>query len=57
MGTWADTKAAYRLLKNPKVTAERILEPHQELIRSRAKEHRVILAVQDTTELNFATSN
>jgi hypothetical protein len=53
MGTWTDTRAAYRLLKNPKVTPEKILEPHQNSVRCRITEHRVILAVQDTTELNF----
>jgi hypothetical protein len=53
MGTWTDTKAAYRLLKNPKVTPAKILEPHQNTVRSRIKEECVILAVQDTTDLNF----
>ena len=53
MGTWADTKAAYRLLNNPKVTPEKILETHRAKVGSRLKEHRVILAVQDTTQLNF----
>jgi hypothetical protein len=53
MGTWADTKAAYRLLKNPKLTAEKVLGPHRATVRSRLTEHPVVLAVQDTTQLNF----
>jgi hypothetical protein len=48
MGTWTDTKAAYRLLKNLKVTPEKILEPHKNTVRCRIKEECVILAVQDT---------
>jgi hypothetical protein len=53
MGSWADTKAAYRFISNPKVTPEKILEPHQKTTLSRIQEHQVILAVQDTTELNY----
>jgi hypothetical protein len=53
MGSWGDTKAAYRFISNPKVTPEKILEPHQKTTLSRIQEHQVILAVQDTTELNY----
>lgn len=53
MGSWAEAKAAYRFISNPKVTAEKILNPHQQSTRSRIQEHPVVLAVQDTTELNY----
>jgi hypothetical protein len=50
---WADTKAAYRLFANKKVTAEKILEPPQQRTRERMKGQPLVLAVQDTTFLNF----
>jgi hypothetical protein len=28
MGSWAETKATYRFITNPRVTAERILDQH-----------------------------
>ena len=46
---WADTKAAYRLLANEKVTAEKILGPSQQRTRERMKGYGLVLAVQDTT--------
>ncbi|MHC4407205.1 MAG: IS4 family transposase [Planctomycetota bacterium] len=52
-GTWADAKATYRFINNPKVTPEKILRPHQEASQSRIRKHAVVLAVQDTTDLNY----
>jgi hypothetical protein len=52
-GTWAETKATYRFIDNQKVTPDKILEPHKETSESRIQEHPVVLAVQDTTELNY----
>ena len=54
-GTWAQTKAVYRFLSNPKVTPEKILKPHQEASHSRIRANTVVLAVQDTTALNYTT--
>lgn len=53
MGTWSATKAAYRFLSNPKVTAAKILEPHQASSSARIAAQSVVLAVQDTTTLNY----
>lgn len=50
---WADTKAAYRLFDNDKVTPEKILGPHQTRTSERMADYPVILAVQDTTILNY----
>jgi hypothetical protein len=50
---WADTKAAYRLLANEKVTAEKILGPSQQRTRERMKGYGLVLAVQDTTFLDY----
>jgi len=54
-GSWSGAKAAYRLLSNPKVTPEKVLAPHLESVRSRMEGHRVVLAGQDTTDLNFTS--
>lgn len=51
--TWADTKAAYRFFDNGKVTPEKILQAHQSACIGRIENHPVVLAVQDTTSLDF----
>lgn len=50
---WADTKAAYRFFDNEKVQAERILSAHSRRVVERMQEHRLVLAIQDTTELDY----
>ena len=51
---WADTKAAYRFFDNPKVSPDKILAPHYQRTVKRMKSHAVVLAVQDTTFLNYS---
>jgi len=50
---WADTKAAYRFFDNDEVTPERIQAPHQQRTVERMAQHPRVLAVQDTTFLNY----
>jgi hypothetical protein len=50
---WASTKAAYRFLDHKKVTPEAIRAAHREKTVKRVKEHKTVLAVQDTTVLNY----
>lgn len=50
---WADSKAAYRFVDNEKVSASKLLEPHTKRTVARMKSHPVVLAIQDTTFLNF----
>jgi hypothetical protein len=50
---WADTKAAYRFSDNDKATPERIQAPHQQRTVERMGQHWRVLAVQDTTYLNY----
>lgn len=50
---WADTKATYGLFKNKKVTAAKILKPHQTRTWERVGRHECVLAVQDTTYLDY----
>lgn len=50
---WADSKAAYRLFANKKVDAEKILAPSQQRTRERMEGQSLVLAVQDTTFLDY----
>jgi hypothetical protein len=50
---WADTKAAYRFFDNDKATPEGIRAPHQQRTVERMAQYERVLAVQDTTFLNY----
>lgn len=50
---WADTKAAYRFFDNKKVTPQGIQAPHQRRTVERMSQHEIVLAIQDTSFLNF----
>jgi hypothetical protein len=49
----AETKAAYRFLDHRETSLEVILEPHYQATVERMRREPVILAVQDTTSLNY----
>lgn len=51
-GTWADTKAAYRLFDNDRVDAVDILDGHSRATLRRIAGEPVVLLVQDTTFLS-----
>lgn len=51
---WADTKAAYRFFDNEQVRAEEILKAHRKRVEGRMRGHEVVLAIQDTTELDYS---
>jgi hypothetical protein len=53
LGDWASTKAAYALFGQEGVTREKILAPHIESTWERAEEYNVVLALQDTSFLDF----
>jgi hypothetical protein len=53
--SWAETKAAYRLFSNEKVTAEKIMTSHVECTSARASAFSTVLSIQDTTFLDFKT--
>jgi hypothetical protein len=53
-GSRTKTKAAYRFLENPEVEMEKIMQPHYETTAKRIGEHKIVLAVQDTTSLNYS---
>jgi hypothetical protein len=52
-GGWAETQAAYRYFANDKVEWQTILEAHFKRTEERISKHRVVLCLQDTTELDF----
>lgn len=52
---WADLKAAYRFLNNPKVTPAELQRTHREQVRAECAGHARILAIQDGSELDFSS--
>ena len=52
-GGRAEMKAAYRFFDNEKVTFEKVLEPHIAQTKERMAEQKVVLLVQDTTEVDL----
>lgn len=53
--TRANTKAAYRLFDHPETHMEVLLSQHYTATVNRCKKEQVVLAVQDTTSLNYST--
>jgi hypothetical protein len=52
-GNWNETKAAYRFFQNENIDYQDILKCHTLMTKQRANEEETILAIQDTTYLNF----
>ena len=52
-GGRAEMKAAYRFFDNDKVTFEKVIEPHIARTKERMAEQKVVLLVQDTTEIDL----
>jgi hypothetical protein len=52
-GSAAQSKAAYRFLDNARVDMRSLLTGHVEATAQRMRPHAVVLAVQDTTTLNY----
>ena len=54
-GSEGKIKGAYRFFKNSQVTMDTLLKPHIEATTRRIQKEAVVLAVQDTTSLNYNT--
>jgi hypothetical protein len=54
-GSKAGAMGAYRFFSNPKVTMDVLLTAHAEATIDRIKAHKLVLAPQDTTTLNYST--
>lgn len=52
---WSQIKAAYRFWDNEQVSSQAILAPHRARTVERAAAHRRMLAIQDTTALDFSS--
>ena len=52
-GNNAETKAAYRFYENNSISPSEILSSHQQATQTRMSQESIILAVQDTTELDY----
>lgn len=52
---WSCAKGAYRLFDNPKVTAEKILEPHIQNTIHRIYGQEMVVIVNDTTFVDFSS--
>lgn len=56
-GGWAETKAAYRFFENDSVTAKKILQPHIDSTIKRMSQQKVVLLLQDTTQLKYSNQH
>src|SRR6266705_2454606 len=54
MHTWKETKALYRLLDEPDVTFASLIQAHLQQTREQANASRVVLLVQDTTDIDLS---
>ena len=52
---WTQAKGAYRFLENDAIEPGAIRQAHHEATLQRVRAHRVVLAIQDTTALNYST--
>jgi len=52
-GNWAATQGAYDFWSSPHVKASSIVQAHQTSTLNRIQAEAVVIAIQDTTELNF----
>ena len=54
-GSRSKTKAAYRFFDHERATLQNLLAPHIEATTKRVAKEKVVLAIQDTTSLNYCT--
>jgi hypothetical protein len=54
-GGWGETRAAYRLLDQARVTAASVLAPHIACTQERVQTYERVLCIQDTTELDYTS--
>ena len=54
---WSETKAAYRLLDNGRVTADKLLEPHRACTLARVEGEKTVLCIEDTSELDYTSKS
>ena len=52
-GNWSETVAAYRFLGNEGVSWDDVMAAHWDASQKRISQHKVVLCLQDTTELDY----
>ncbi len=52
-GGWSEVIAACRFLNNGEFEAGELIRPHRRMILERSADHDCVLAIQDTTEMDF----
>jgi len=52
---WSQAKAAYRFLENEAIEPGAIRQSHHQATLQRVRAHRLVLAIQDTSALNYST--
>ncbi|EQA82160.1 transposase DNA-binding domain protein [Leptospira alstonii serovar Pingchang str. 80-412] len=45
-GNWSGTKGAYRFFSNPKVSSEKIIEPHSQATKKRLHQQETVLVLR-----------
>lgn len=53
-GGWAESMAAFRLLNNGDFEAAECIRPHTDRTLERCADHDCVIAIQDTTEMDFS---
>ena len=54
-GTWSETKATYKFWDSPYIKPSMIRQGHIDATVERMAKYQVVLAIQDTTELNYSS--
>ena len=52
-GNWSDLMGTYRLFNNPAIEPAMIQQPHWQRTRALCGDHRMVLCVQDTSEMDY----
>ncbi len=52
---WSEVRAAYRLLEQPDVTYDTVIDPHRQRVRTACGQPGEYLLVEDTTQLDFTS--
>ena len=53
--TWAEGKGAYRFFENDRIAPSAIRQSHHQATLQRVRTHPIVLALQDTSALNYST--
>ena len=54
---WKEVVGAYRFFDNPQATVASIQESHHDMTVERVREHRRVVLIQDTTELDYTSKS